>query len=189
MNKKIEEEKLISILYANFQGKKRKINDWMFLAENIKKLSDFYGSHKKLAQNLGISNELIRETLKLLELPKYVQELVKNNKIKHEVAWRISSIKGNENQVRVAKAIIGLNTHEARDVARIFRNNPNMNIEDYVEKLKKSKSTIEDINLVILPMKKTDYVKIKKFAEREGMTPERLMINYIVKKFLKSDKN
>src|SRR3989344_4673750 len=114
MKEDFDEEKIIAILYANFRGKKKKVHDWIYLAKLLKKLSGHYGSYTELARKLGLSPETVRETLKLLELPKEVQDMVKDEKLKHEVAWRIESIKDKEAQIKVAKAVAGLDSHNAR---------------------------------------------------------------------------
>lgn len=187
MSKSINEEKLIAALYANFRGKKKKINDWMSIAETVDKLSKFYGSHKKLASHLGVSSELIRETLKLLELPNEVQQIVREGKLKHEVAWRIASIKGKENQIKIANKVIGMKTHDARDLVRLFRINQDIDIERYSSQLKKSKKGIEKINLVIVPMKQIDYFYLKKEASQNKITPSKLISDIIIPKWLKRE--
>ncbi len=188
MTKKIDENKKIAILYANFRGKRRKIHDWIYLAEITKELSEYYGSYKKLSEKLGISNELVRETLKLLELPKEVKKMISERKINHEVAWRISSIDGEKNQIRVAKAIYGLNTHDGRDVVRVFRNNPELNIEGYVETLKKSKDKIKKINLIVIPLDKNDYSQIKEKSQRYNISINKFISKFIIQDWLEKNR-
>lgn len=188
MTTKINEEKLLGILYANFQGKKKKINDWIFIANKVKELSDHYGSYKKLASYLDVSSELLRETLKLLELPKEVQELVRNDKLKHEVAWRISSVKGKNNQIKIAKRMVGLETHDARNLVRLFRENPKTNIEELKQMLKKSKASVVNYSLVVVPIKQIDQIYLKREANKRKVTLSKLISENIIPKWLKEAK-
>ena len=179
MEEKINEEKIMGILYANFRGKNKKIHNWIFLAEQIKKLEKHYGSYKRVADNLGMSGETIREILKLLELPKEVQEMVKEGKLKHEVAWRIASIKSKQKQTEIAKEVVLLDAHDGRDLVRIYRKNPDIDIKKVVNKFKESKRRVEKINLVILPMKELDYFKLKREASVSKKSPEEFILNVI----------
>jgi len=188
LSKNINEEKSLGILYANFQGKKRKINDWILIANQVKKLSDHYGSHKKLATYLDVSEELLRETLKLLELPKEVQELVRNNILKHEVAWRIASVKGEHNQIKIAKSMVGLATHDARNLVRLFRENPDINIEELKQMIKKSKTSVINYSFIIVPVKQIDQVYLKREANKKKTTPSKLISEEIIPKWLKEVK-
>lgn len=188
MEKEINEEKIIAILYANFRGKKKKINDWIYLARLLKKLSKHYGSYQELAKKLGLSPETVRETLKLLELPKEVQEMVKEEKLKHEVAWRIEGIKNKEAQIKAAKALIGLDAHNARDIVRIYKKNPNMNIEEYVKNFKSSQLQVEKMNLMIIPLEKEDYLKLKHQADNFNESPEKFIVNKIILPWLRNKK-
>lgn len=185
MKNDIDEEKIIAILYANFRGRKKKVHDWIYLAKLIDKLSKHYGSYQILAKKLGLSPETVRETLKLLELPQEVQELVKNERLKHEVAWRIASIKDKESQIRVARAVLGLDAHDARDIVRIYRKNRDIDIESYVKNFKSSRLQVEKVNLMIIPMKKEDYSKIKKEADNFNQSPEKFLVDRVILPWLK----
>ncbi len=188
MKKDLDEDEIIAILYANFRGKKKKVHDWIYLAELLKKLSSHYGSYTELAKKLGLSPETVRETLKLLELPEEVQEMVKEEKLKHEVAWRIEGIKDKASQIRVARAVMGLDAHNGRDIVRIYRKNPNMNVEDYVRNFKNSQLQVEKVNLMVIPIKKEDYLRIKSRADNFNESPEKFVVDKIILPWLEDKK-
>jgi len=186
MSSKFNEEKTIAMLYANFSDERKKANDWIFIAKKFKELTEYYGSHKEVAKKIGISNEQGREILKLLDLDKNVQDLVKNGKLKFEVAWRMSSIRKPSDQNKIAKLIKDLNMHDARDVVRVFKNNPKIDIENYVEKIKANKKKFENINLVIVPLKEIDYLYIKKISSRMNKSPEKIISEVIIPEWLEA---
>ena len=184
-----KENRTIAILYANFgEGRKDKTNDLIFLAEKFKQLSDHYGSHKKVAEKIGISNEQAREILKLLELPDGVKELVRSKKLKFEVAWRIASVKGESNQIKLANSVCDMNTHDARHLVRLFRNNPEFNFEEYKKNIIESKNKFQDIDLVILPIERIDFLHIKKAALRKNKSTEKFIVDVIISDWLKRRK-
>jgi len=180
LGNKIDEDKLLAILYANFRGKKKKIDDWIYLANIVDELSKFYGSYKKLSSHLGISPELLRETLKLLELPKEVQQLVQDGSLKHEVAWRIASVKGINNQVMIAKKLVNMGTHDARNLLRLFRENPSIDVDELLNVIDKSKNSVSQYSLVLVPIKKVDYIIIKREARKKNVNPSKLLSDIII---------
>ena len=188
MEKQFDEEKIIAILYANFRGKKKKVHNWIYLAKLLNELSNHYGSYQELAKKLGLHPETVRETLKLLKLPKEVQEMVKEGRLKHEVAWRIEGISDKTAQIKVAKALIGLDAHNARDIVRIYRKNPEIDIEDYVKNFRSSRLNVENVNLMIIPLKREDYLKIKQRADDFKESPERFIVNKIILPWLDGNK-
>ena len=158
------------------------------MAKLMDKLSKHYGSYSELAKKLGLNPETVRETLKLLELPKEVQDMVKEEKLKHEVAWRIESIKNKEAQIKVAKAVMGIDAHNARDIVRIYRKNPDIDIEKYVKNFKNSRLQVEKINLMIIPIQKEDYLKIKQKADKFKESPEKFILDKIIMSWLEEKK-
>jgi len=188
MKEKINEEKIMGILYANFRGKNKKIHDWIYLAEQIKKLSEHYGSYHAVAKNLEMSDERIREILKLLELSNEVQQLVKEGKLKPEIAWRIASISDKQKQNKIAREIVELDVHSGRDIARIYRKNPDIDITKIISKFKESKKKIENINLVVLPLREFDYLRIKKEASKFKKNPEEFILEEIINKWLDKER-
>ena len=46
-----EENKHLAVLFTNYQGKR--VDNWIEIANSCKKLSDFYGSHQKLAEKIN----------------------------------------------------------------------------------------------------------------------------------------
>jgi DNA-binding protein Fis len=172
-----DENQLLANLYANFQGKKRKIDDWVTIAENCQKLMDVYKSKSQteIAGMLGISREILRSTLKINELPSEIKKLIKERKINQDVAWRINSIKGKDKQIKVANAIVGLSSHDAREVVFRYRNNPELKIDDYIRQLKDSKDRIEKMSVLIVPLKLEVYSKLKSLSKTRNESVERMV--------------
>lgn len=184
MGERINEDKLLAILYSNFSGKGKQINDWIYVAEKLEELKDFYKSEKKVAENLGISYEMVRSTLKLLDLPEEIRQLVKEDKLSQDLGWRLLGIKNKKNQIIVARAIMGLSAHDARDMIRYARNNPEKSIKKQIKRLEKSKKQIQKLNLVIVTLEEDNYKILKEISKRNNMDPQK-MISKIVNNWIK----
>jgi ParB-like chromosome segregation protein Spo0J len=171
--KQSEENKLLALLYSNFQGKQKTVGDWLSLAEASKKLAEHYGSQQKLADLIGVSRELIRSTIKLADLPPEVKKLVRSRKLSHELAWRIGAIPGKRNQIKIANAIVNLGIHDAREVVFRYKQNPNLDIHDYIKKLTASKDKFEHITVFMVALNNDAHAILKERARRAGLSLER----------------
>ncbi|MFH1473466.1 MAG: hypothetical protein ABIE55_01095 [Candidatus Aenigmatarchaeota archaeon] len=184
MKKKFDEDKVLAILYSNFSSKGKQINDWIFIAKKLNELKDFYKSEKKVAKNLRLSYEMVRSTIKLLDLPKIVQQMIKKGEISQDLGWRLLGIKNKKDQIKVAKAIVELSAHDARDMIRYAKNNPSHSIEKHIKRLKKSKKKTREINVVVLTLDEATYKSVKEIS-KENKTEPNKMISKIVENWIK----
>ena len=184
MSEKINEDETLAILYSNFSGRGNQKNDWIFIAEKLNDLKLVYGSDEKVAKNLGLSREMIRSTIKLLQLPEQVKELIRKGKISQDLGWRLLAINNAKIQIQIANAIIGLNAHDARDMIRYAKNNPNKSITSQIDRLKKSKQNSNKLNLVITTLNDQEYQKLKVVAGKRNKSVNDL-ISEIVKNWIK----
>ena len=174
-----EENKYLAILYNNLQGKR--VDDWIEIAQVCKKLSDFYGSHQKLAEKVGRTREDIRSTIKLLDLPKEVQKMVKDDKLHKDVAWRIVSVPKTENQIKIAKAVEGMNVHDARELVYYFTRDQTISLDDYKNKIKHAKNKVENLALLVIPIDKEKFAKFNHIAKNKSKTPQKLVLELVDK--------
>ena len=184
MVNKINEEKNLAILYSNFfPGKGKQKNDWIFIAEKLNELKLLYGSDEKVAKNLSLSREMVRSTIKLLDLPDEIKKLIRARQLSQDLGWRLLAIKNHKTQIQVANSIIGLGAHDARDMIRYAKNNPGMPIKDQIARLKKSRANASKLNLVITTLTDEEYSGLQKIAKEKGEGTSKL-ISEIVKSWL-----
>lgn len=174
-----EENRNLAILFNNFQGKR--VDNWIEIAKACKQLSDFYGSHKKLAEKVGRTREDIRSTIKLLDLPKEVQKMVEKAEINKDVAWRIASVPNEENQIKIAKAVQGMNVHDARELVYYYTQDQNISLEEYRNKINRMRNKVENISLLIIPIDKDKFRKFSEIAKKKNKTPQKLILELIDK--------
>lgn len=183
MAKKINEEKLLAILYSNFTRKGKQKDDWIFIAQKLNELKSLYGSDEKVAKNLGLSREMVRSTIKLLELPEKIKKLIRSGQLSQDLGWRLLSINNRKTQIQIATAIIGLSAHDARDMIRYAKNNPEASIINQISRLKKSRQDIQRINLIITTLSDEEYKELHQIAKKKNKSINEL-ISEIVKNWI-----
>lgn len=174
-----EENKHLALLYSNYQGKR--VDDWIEIAKSCKALADFYGSHQKLADKVGRTREDIRSTIKLLDLPKEIQKMVEGGKINKDVAWRITSVPGKENQIKIANAVENMNGHDARELVYYFTRDQKISLDDYRKRISQSKDEVENVSIFIIPLEKEKFNSFSKIAKKKNKTPQKLILELIDK--------
>ncbi len=177
--KESEVEKKLALVIANLGGKKSKINDWITIAETCKELADHFGSAQKVANELGRHYGTVREILKLAELPDEVKELIRERKILYDVGQRIARIRSREDQIKVANAVVGLNSHDARALIQYTKGNPNASLNDFRERIISSKGKVEKIDVLIIPLKSESYKLLKKISDKNKSSPQKFVIGLI----------
>ncbi len=119
--KGIDETKALSVLFANTRRKKRKA-DLVTIAECCQYLAELYGSPGKVAEKVGLSNEMVREFLLVLKLPKEVLEMIRKRRIDSIDSVKvISSIKSQKMQITAAREMVDLKSKDVRDVVRVSK--------------------------------------------------------------------
>ena len=186
--KEFDEEKILASLFLNLKGPKKKRDNWIEIANNCKQLVDYYGSMREVAEKLGVNYEIIRSILKLLTLPEEVKSLVKNNEILFDVGQRIARINDRETQTKVAKAVVGLPSHDAREVIQYAKKNPDADLEDFKRRVIKSKNRMEKVHLTIIPLKEETYSFLKNIGAKDGLSPEKL-IQRVVNQWIEKIQN
>jgi ParB-like chromosome segregation protein Spo0J len=177
--KKFNEEKTLANLYLNLKGEKRKKDDWITIANDLKQLCDFYKSTTEAARKLGVSYELVRSILRILDLPSEVQEMIREGRILYDAAQRLARLHSTKKQIEVARAIAGLSSHGARDIIVFAKSNPNAPLDDFRKRVTMPKPSRESIHLTVLPLHKDTYAILQKYSRASGITPQRLILRII----------
>jgi len=176
---RFNEERTVANLYLNLRGGKRKKDDWVTIAKDMKRLSDFYKSPSETARKLGVSYELVRSIMKILELPEEVQGLIREGKILYDAAQRLSRLDDPKKQIDVARAVAGLTSHQARDIIQYAKKNPDASLSGFRRRVIKPKATREEIHLTVLPIRQETFRRLQRFSERQKIPTQRLILNII----------
>ena len=177
--KKFNEERAIARLYLNLKGGKRKKDDWVSIATDLKRLSDFYKSPTETARKLGVSYELVRSIIKILNLPEEVQQLIKEGKILYDAAQRITRLRSPSKQIEVAKAVAGLTSHQARDIIQYAKRYPDADLADFKRRVTGQKLAKGEVHLMVLPMRGETYRKLQSLSQRHKISTQRLVVSIV----------
>ena len=117
----MDEESALALVFANTRRRpEKRAADLVTVAEGIRYLVELYGSRKAVADKVGLSSEMIREFLAVLELPEPVRELVSRRDIDRlDVALEIYMLRDRDKQVTAAKTVADLPSKDVRDIRRL----------------------------------------------------------------------
>jgi hypothetical protein len=174
------ENSLLATLYVNLRGDKKKKEDWISIARKCKKLATKYRFRVDLAEKLGVSSELIRALMSLLDLPEEVQHLIKEGKILFDAAQRINTIETKKKQIEVARAIAGLTSHEQREIIQYAKKYPNSDLLDYKKRVVTPVNT-EKIHVAIIPLREKTFKALQKEVVKNKTSLEKFILNVIEK--------
>lgn len=175
-------EQTLLFLAYNLKGKKVKRDDWITIAEKCKEAVDYFNSYEKVAERTNTSSELVRSVVRLLKLPDEVKQLVKERKIGMDIAQKITRIENPKDQIMVAKQIVGLSSHDARSLVEFAKRNPKASASDYENhkvRLFGAKRKKKEVHITIIPLEGELYRKLKEKADKEKMSPEKLIVELI----------
>jgi hypothetical protein len=173
-----KENALLSSLFVNLKGSKKKKEDWISIAKRCEEIARKTNSHKAVAEKLGVSPELVRAILSLLELPLEVQRLIKEGKILFDAAQRINTIKDKKKQVEVAKTIAGLTSHEQREIIQYAKKYPNSTLSNFKKRVT-STLTTEKMHVAIIPLSEESFRILQNESIRKKLTLEKIILGII----------
>ena len=152
----------IAAIIASTKRKNRKLNP-LEVAEKIQLAVNGLGSISKVAEKAIISSEMLRQIYSVTKCSREVKELVKSRKIEsYDILHRISKLP-EEEQVKVADAIISkkLNSEDVRAIVTYRREFPEENIDNVIEHVIESKNIKRYVAYFTVPNKETDMKYIR----------------------------
>lgn len=173
-----KENVLLASLFLNLKGDKNKKEDWISIAKKCDEFSRKYNSHKEVAEKLGVSTELIRAILSLLELPPEIQQLIKQKQILFDAAQRINTITDKKKQIEVARAIAGLTSHEQREIIHYAKKYPNSSLSNFKKRVT-TQITKEKIHVAIIPLSDELFKSLQSESIRKKISLEKAVLGII----------
>ncbi|MBE0461589.1 MAG: hypothetical protein IBX60_08150 [Candidatus Aminicenantes bacterium] len=179
-----DEDQAFAILLTNL-GKKKRTENLLKIAEYCVRLKERYGSWTELANKIVISEErehisaeMLREFGAIWDLPDEIKQMIQNDMITSvDTAYRISRLKNREDdQIKLANTVVErkLSASDVRAIVEYKLKNPNVKIEQAIQRVLESKTRIVTHHIVIMELKKQTFESLRKEAERTKQTPENL---------------
>jgi len=190
-----DENEAFAILLTNLGKTKRNAN-LLTIAECCVRLKERYGSWGKLAKRIVINNkrahideETLREYGTIVGLPDEIKRLIKDGKIASmDKAFRISCLKGREDQIKLAKAIIqnNLSTSDVRAIVEYKTKNPDIALEQAIDRVLDSKTRVVTYHIVIMELRTETLEALRKEAKNVKKTLEDLVFIILSERWKKN---
>lgn len=185
----IKENVLLANLFLNLKGNKKKRDDWITIAEKCKNIVDNNKNRKEAAKKLGVSPELIRSIISMLELPKDVKKLIREGKILFDAAQRLNTIKfvdkdkEKAKRIEVANEIAGLKSHEQREIIRYAKKFPNSGLKNYKKRVTATRE-IKRVHVLVIPLDEPMFKNLKKISKKRDLSLEKTALELISEKIM-----
>lgn len=178
-----DENRILARLFSNLKGPKTANVDWIQLSSDVIDLKKHYGTIGKTAEKLSVSRELVRALASLTTLTAPVQKRVSAGEIRFDAAQRLATIHDPGLQERVAAAMVGLKSHDARQLVQFARRFPNGDIQEFRDRIVPSKGEKKRIDVLIVPLSPEEYATLARRAANRRVSPDSL-VRELVRRYL-----
>ena len=132
---KIDEATALAILVTNLKRRKR-VNSPLEIAESARFLTESYGSQYDIANAVGVHESVITKWARLAGAPDELKQYVETKKIYPVAAFTIiSAFPDAEQQLEVARAVVGWGERDITRLVRLRKRNPDFSIYECKQKI------------------------------------------------------
>jgi len=171
--KKLDEATALAIIYANTRRKpENRKEDIMTIARSFDYLIKLYGSRKAVSEKTDLSDEMIRQFLTALKLPKEIQDMISERKIDSVDAIRNLATLEDIKQIETAKIYSKSQSKDARDIKRLL-NVGKLEVKEAKNLIDKAKP--KKFHVFIMDFEDTTYQNIVKNAKLQKIRPADLV--------------
>ena len=181
----MNENEALAVCFANLKGPKDKQLLTTARALAFLKRLPKYGSNAKVGQAVGVSREVVREFLTLLQLPTRLHPLFEQNKLGLEQGRKLWQLGRQRSEILddVAKTLTQMKAHDSRALIDYVLKNPGISVSEATETIIRSRGTIEREYHVIALLSEEDYGHLVKSA-RNREVPADELVTLIVREWL-----
>lgn len=169
------EAKLYAQLLLDLKGRKKKRLDWITLAKSCKLLADQHKSYAELAEKLGVSAHTVRSIIRLLDLPREVQEMIRKGEILQDAAYRLNAIHDPRKQLAVARKIRNLPSHAQREVIQHAKRIPGSDTAAFRDRVTQKIPAPERIHVLMCRLTEKEYSALLEYSRNNLTTPESVL--------------
>ena len=183
-----DKNEALAVCFRNLKGSKTK--ELLLTARALKYLKDFpeFGSNKSLGEALGVSGEIIRQFILLLELPNSIQTHLEQGKLGLEQGRRLWQLSRSRPIIvnEAAQAMCSMTAMEARDLAEYLVRTPTASVQDGLEALDAAKPHITEEYHIDAILDVEAYRLLAVHAREKGIRVNDL-VSMIVNSWLEGD--
>ena len=146
MNQSLDRAEALAICFRNLKGSKSK--DLLRTAHALNYLKGLpeFKSHQRVGEAVGVSREIVRQFIGLLDLPPSVQPLLEQGLLGLEQGRRLGQLYQTRPDTveAVAKAMTSMTAMQSRDLVEYLIREPEASVEDSLAALDAAKQIIKN---------------------------------------------
>ena len=170
----MDENDALAIAISNLKGAKTKA--LIPTAQALRTLRNQCSSNAEVGKKVGVSREIVREFLSLLELPEEVQELLTEKRLSLEHGRKLAQLNRRQPELVpvVAKASTDLHAHEVRELVELVLREPDVPVNESLARLQASRSVHTREYHVVAILGEEEFRTLERAARRLKLAPDEL---------------
>lgn len=179
MTPQFDRNTALAVCFANLKGSKDK--DLLLTAEALNFLKELpeFGSNKRVGEQVGVSGEMVREFISLLDLPPAVRARIGQKELGLEHGRRLKELhRFRPSAVEdAADAMASMTAMSARDLVEYLKRDPSASVEEVVQALEAAKPVITQEHLICALVSESEYQTLTAHTQKHGITVNDLVTN------------
>ena len=146
MTLSLEKTEALAVCFRNLKGPKNK--DLLSTARALKYLKELpeFGSNRSLGEAVGVSGEIVRQFISLLDLPDSIQGYIEQGKLGLEQGRRLQQLIRRRPDVAkdAARVVCSMTAMETRDLVEYLIRTPTDSVDDALNAIGEARTQIAE---------------------------------------------
>ncbi|MDE2939893.1 MAG: hypothetical protein OXR67_13415 [Chloroflexota bacterium] len=191
MTEEFDRAKALLVCFRNLKGAKSK--ELLLTAralQYLKQLPEF-GSNQSVGEAVGVSGEIVRQFIGLLELPMSTRELLEAGVLGLEHGRRLGQIARSRPEIvdQAAMAMTKMKTMDARDLTEYLVRNPSSTVDEGIQRLEEAKQIVKNQYHVSVVLDEEAYELLTSYSQERQMRLTDLATSIIIDWLGKNEDN
>ena len=172
MTPKFDRHTALAVCFKNLKGSKDK--DLLLTAQalNFLKALPAFGSNQRVGEQVGVSGEIVRQFISLLDLPPAVHARIDAKKLGLEHGRRLGELQRVRPSIveDAAEAMASMTAMAARDLVEYLKRDPSVSVEEALYALEDAKTVITQEHLICALVSENEFDALIAYAQQYSMT-------------------
>ena len=190
MTSTLDKTEALTICFRNLKGSKSK--DLQMTARALKYLRGLpeFPSNKRVGEAVGVSGEIVRQFIALLDLPSSVQTYFQRRALGLEHGRRLWQLQQTRPSLveDAAREMVSMTAMEARDLVEYLVRTPSAFVQDGLQALEAAKPEISEEYHVVAVLDEKAYKSLESRAHKRSLRVNEL-VTKLVNSWLEEDRD
>lgn len=169
----------LAVCFSNLKGSKAK--DLLLTAHALKYLKGLpeFGSNQRVGEQVGVSGEIVRQFISLLDLPPAVHVRINRKELGLEHGrrlWELHRIRPTIVE-EAAEVMASMTAMAARNLIDYLKRVPSASVEEALEALDAAKPVITQEHLICALLNESEYNALTVYTQKHGITVNDFVTN------------